>query len=117
MGSIKTTVVVLAAAGLLAGCGDDSSSGGKSSRRAAPATATIPIRGFKFVPAVVTVKAGARVTFVNRDRADHTATGGAFDTGTLHSGDSKTLELRRPGILAYRCDFHPFMTAQVTVVK
>jgi plastocyanin len=113
MGSTRTTASLFVAVLALAGCGGGSSNDSDG----APAHASIAISGFKFKPAVITVRAGARITFVNRDHADHTATGESFDTGTLHSGDSKSVELRRPGTVAYRCDFHPFMTAQVTVVK
>ena len=49
---------------------------------------TINIAQFKFAPEALTVKAGAKVTWVNADAAPHTATASedTFDTGTLKKG-------------------------------
>lgn len=81
-------------------------------------TATVPISGFLFKPAQLTVRVGARVTFTNFDSASHTATadnGTAFDTGTLVQRQSKTVTFPTAGMFAYHCAFHPFMQATVTV--
>ena len=102
---------------VLAACGGGSSNAAHRSAARAPNRVVVPIRGFKFMPAIVTVRAGGHVTFVNHDRADHTATGASFDTGSVRSGDGKTVELRKPGTFDYRCDFHPFMTGELIVVK
>lgn len=78
----------------------------------------IDITNFEFAPANVTVKRGARISWVNHDAAPHTATATAaagFDTGTLKKGDKKTLTLSKPGTYAYICSFHPFMKATVIV--
>jgi plastocyanin len=116
MRSLSIVAPVLVLSLVLAACGGGSSNA--SHRPAgAPSRVVIPIRGFKFTPAIVTVRVGGHVTFVNHDRADHTATGASFDTGSLHSGDGKTVELRKPGTFEYRCDFHPFMTGELSVVK
>src|SRR5690348_3282762 len=96
---------------LLAGCG----SGSKSPSGSA-ASQAIAISGFKYAPATVTVKAGAKVTWTNEDSAPHTATlPGTFDTGTLQKGGSKTLVLDKPGTYTYVCQFHPFMKGKITV--
>jgi plastocyanin len=113
--SVVTSALVLPL--VLAACGGGSSNAAHRSAAGAPNRVVIPIRGFKFTPAIVTVRAGGHVRFVNHDRADHTATGAPFDTGSLHAGDSKTVELRKPGTFEYRCDFHPFMTGELSVVK
>lgn len=91
---------------------------GSSSSAAGGASVAIDIANFKYAPVSVTVKAGAKVSWVNHDAAAHTAkaTGsGGFDTGTLNKGDKKTLTLSKPGTYAYICEFHPFMKATVTV--
>lgn len=94
----------------LAGCG------GGDSPPAAPRTATVEIREFEYVPETVRVAAGGTVTFVNRDRASHTATAGdAFDTGRLKRGESKRVRASKPGRVAYLCSFHPYMKAVVEV--
>jgi plastocyanin len=95
---------------VLAGCG--SSPGGK----AAPDHVTIAIEDFAFAPARTEVRAGAKVTFTNADRAPHTATaGGGFDTGVLMQGASKTVTIARQGTFAYVCALHPYMKATVVV--
>lgn len=103
---------LLATAVALAACG-----GGEDASKAT-ARATVDIADFKFKPATVTVRSGGSVRFTNGDRAEHTATlSGGFDTGTLRKGQSKAVVLSKPGSFVYRCDFHPFMTAEVVVEK
>jgi plastocyanin len=116
------TVVTVA---LMAGCGgssDDSSGSSAATSAAKPAAAggaqKVDIASFKYAPASITVKAGSSITFTNRDNAEHTATSdmaGAFDTGTLRKGATKSVRLPAPGTYAYHCDFHPFMHGTVVV--
>lgn len=134
-------VLVAATAALslgLAACGSSSSSSSTktsppASTAAAPTTTAaagtpstagpasgavkVDIANFKYVPATLTVKTGARVTFTNSDSAPHTATArnSAFDTGTLMKGQSRTLTLSKPGSYAIYCTFHPFMSGTVVV--
>ncbi len=65
------------------------------------------------------VKAGARVTWVNRDAAGHTATfteGPAkLDTDRLERGERATLSFPKAGRYAYVCAFHAFMKGVVVV--
>jgi plastocyanin len=115
--SIAASLAIAAVA--LGGCGGGSSNGG-SQKQNAQSTGTVDIKGFKFVPATITVRAGGTLRFVNSDRAEHTATGnatGSFDSGTLRQGQSKSVTLAKAGTFSYRCGFHPFMTGEVVVVK
>ena len=120
---VVLTTVVIAVGSLLIVLlsGDASGSGGAKasvSRVGVHGALRIDITDFKFKPETVTVKAGAKVTWVNNDTAPHTATDaahGGFDTGTLRKGDQKTLKLKKPGRYAYVCEFHPFMKATVIV--
>ncbi len=77
----------------------------------------VTIDNFKFAPATLNVKAGAKVTVTNNDSTTHTATadGGAFDTGDLDPGASKTVTLSKPGDYADHCQIHPFMKATIVV--
>jgi plastocyanin len=109
---------------LVAGCGDaGKGSGAAVSRAPAKSAATIDIASFKFVPASVTVRAGASVTWVNRDKAPHTAqnTGekgpAEFNSGRLDTDQSKSVPFEKPGVYRYYCIYHRFMRASVTVVK
>lgn len=78
---------------------------------------TVRIAGHSFSPANLTIAAGDSVTFINEDRAPHTATAnnGSFDTGRLGRGDSATLTFGSAGSFDYFCAIHPSMTARLTV--
>lgn len=119
---MKPTVIALLALAL-AGCGGDSGDEGTAAKQASVAkVATVQVRDFEFGPPAVTVKAGARVTFVNRDKAPHTAqtdldsSAAEFDTRRLERGARRTVTLRRPGRFRYFCALHPFMKGTVKVV-
>jgi len=77
----------------------------------------IVIQNFAFEPATLTVKVGAKVSWVNRDDEPHTATATdkRFNSKTLENGDRFTTEFNQPGIYKYYCALHPKMTGQVIV--
>jgi plastocyanin len=112
----------------LAGCGgDDGKSSPKKSAAAPSPTArqavTVNIADFKFKPDPITVKAGGTVTFVNKDKAFHTAQTelnpktAEFDTAKLEKGDRKAVTLEHPGKFKYFCAYHRFMEGTVEVVR
>ncbi len=89
-----------------------------SSEAPASSTLTIDIQGMAFQPASVTVKAGAKVTWVNRDGAPHTVTSmdsGPLASGTLNRGASYSMTFDDPGTYTYYCKFHPNMRASIIV--
>jgi plastocyanin len=104
--------LALAVTLLLAGCGS-------SEKPAAPKTATVAIKSFKYKPATVHVQTGGRVTFVNDDSAGHTATfttgPSKLDTNRLNRGDRAALTFPKAGHYAYVCAFHAFMKGEVEV--
>jgi plastocyanin len=78
---------------------------------AAPAPAqplNVNMANFAFGPKELTVKAGTTVTFVNGDRATHTATadGGQFDTGNIAAGNSGSITLSQAGTFRFFCKLH-----------
>ncbi|TYB44117.1 cupredoxin domain-containing protein [Actinomadura chibensis] len=89
-----------------------------SSAPAAPVAGNaVSIKGFAFVPATLTVHAGATVTWTNDDEEPHTVTSG---TGPLRSPamDAKATyrhRFARPGRYDYICTIHPFMHGTVVV--
>ena len=92
----------------LAGCGESAAS--------APTPVTVDIASFKYKPETVTVAKGTKVTWVNQDKAGHTATfTGGLDTDRLEKGDRKALTFDKPGRFPYVCAFHAFMTGVVVV--
>jgi plastocyanin len=127
---IPLTALCIAAALSVSACGSSAATSSHSASTRATTTASsaaaagpaakaarVQISNYAFHPGAITVAAGARVTFTNHDQTAHTATqsGGAFDTGTIAPGASKTVVLKRPGTYTYYCQFHAFMRATVVV--
>jgi plastocyanin len=83
------------------------------------AAAQVTIDNFSFNPVELTVAAGTRVTWVNRDDVPHTATSTAkpkiFDSGTLDTDQKFSHVFDKPGVYEYFCAVHPKMTARVVV--
>jgi plastocyanin len=113
-------LLALAAALAVSACGSSTgSSTGPSKSGAQAGPRRVVIAGYAFKPATLTVKAGTRVTFVNRDKTAHTATSQTtgFDTGTIAAGRSATVTASKPGTYSYYCQFHAFMVAKLIVSR
>jgi plastocyanin len=84
---------------------------------AAPAAATVHIKNFKFVPAMLTVAPGTSVAFVNDDQEPHTvtATDKSFDSEGLDTNQTWKHTFAKSGSYAYFCEMHPYMHGNVTV--
>jgi plastocyanin len=92
----------------------------KATDQAAPAETTrVVIDNFAFAPRELTIAAGTRVTWVNRDDVPHTATSSAkpraFDSGALDADDTFSFVFKAPGTYEYFCAVHPHMTGKVIV--
>ncbi len=101
-----------AAAGLLLAGAAASTSG------ATPAPArVVVIENVQFSPQNLVVKAGERVTWVNKDLFPHTATADAksFDSQAIAPNASWSWVAGKAGTYAYGCTFHPTMKGTVTV--
>ena len=68
-----------------------------------------------FQPAVLTVKAGDAVVWVNKDPFPHTATAGAFDSKSIAAGGSWKYKTKARGEFPYVCRLHPTMKAILRV--
>ncbi|WP_405163450.1 cupredoxin family copper-binding protein [Nocardia sp. NBC_01499] len=77
----------------------------------------VNIDNFAFAPATLTVKAGTKVTWANRDEEPHTvaATDGSFHSPGLGTGATYSFTFAKAGTFAYICSIHPFMKATVVV--
>jgi plastocyanin len=77
----------------------------------------IVIQNFAFEPATLTIKAGTKVTWINRDDDPHTATAvdKKFNSKTLDTGEQFSMEFDQPGTYKYYCALHPRMTGEVVV--
>src|SRR6266576_657206 len=80
----------------------------------------IEIKDFAFNPQTITVKAGEKVTWINRDEAPHTALSveKQFKKSTALDTDQEfTITAGAPGTYTYFCSVHPKMTGTIVVVK
>ena len=77
----------------------------------------VNIVDFKFDPEVLQVKEGDTVTWINKDRAAHTATAddGTFNSDNLDKGAQFSYVFGEDGEYSYTCIYHPSMKASVIV--
>lgn len=118
-----TTALALAACAALGACGGTTASttaARPAATAAAPASVSgstiVTIKGFAYRPQTVTVGRGTRVTWVNRDAANHTVTfHHGPELGNLNRRQRKSAVFRTRGTFAYVCQYHPFMKGRVIV--
>ena len=95
------------------------SAGAPAQQVAATAPNAVAIDNFAFGPAAITVAAGTKVTWTNRDDEPHTVVSAdaprAFKSGALDTGDSFSFTFDKPGTYRYFCSIHPHMTGTVVV--
>lgn len=115
---------------IVAACGGPSPTTSTSTPTAVPTTAPIAtsttaptsggnnvsIASFAFSPQSLTVTAGTKVTWTNKDSTTHTVTadGGAFNH-MLSPGDTFSFTFTKAGTYQYHCSIHPTMTATIVV--
>jgi plastocyanin len=79
----------------------------------------IVIDNFKFEPRRLMIRAGTRVTWINRDDVPHTATSTArpkaFDSKTLDTDGQFSHVFATPGTYEYFCAVHPHMRGEIVV--
>lgn len=107
---LRMSVVSMAALGLLA-------LGAAASVPAAEATARVVVKEFMFAPTTLTVKAGAIVTWLNKDEEPHTifSDAGLFRSGALDTDGTFEFKFDRPGTYHYVCTIHPRMVGTIIV--
>jgi len=78
----------------------------------------VTILHFEFGPQAVTVKAGTKVTWTNKDVEPHTVVSNdhIFQSEALDTGDTFSVTFDKAGTYGYFCTLHPHMTGTVTVV-
>ena len=83
-----------------------------------PTTADqVVIQSFAFGPQAVTVRAGTKVTWVNKDIEPHTVVSDShkFQSEALDTNESFSVTFDKAGSYGYFCTLHPHMTGTVTV--
>ena len=121
---LSLSFAVLIAFGLLSGCSKSS-----NSNPTAPSNPTSPepnqvwMQNSSFVPASISVSAGTKVTWINKDSYAHTVTSGTpgnptglFDSGNINAGGTFSYTFDSTGTYQYYCRIHPdIMQGTVTV--
>jgi plastocyanin len=81
------------------------------------ADAQIKIANFTFDPPVLTVKAGATVTWVSNDDIPHLVSekDGKFRSSALDTGGKFSQTFSAAGTVEYFCAIHPHMTGKIVV--
>src|SRR6476619_4030816 len=76
--------------------------------------AAVQINDFAFSPPSLTVKAGTKVTWRNKDDIPHTVVTSTrlFKSGALDTDDSYSFTFNDPGTYQYFCSLHPHMTGK-----
>ena len=84
---------------------------------AAPSNASVSISNFTFNPQVLTVRAGATVTWTNQDDVPHAivADDKSFRSKVIDTDQSFSFTFAKPGAYSYFCSIHPHMTGKVVV--
>jgi plastocyanin len=77
----------------------------------------IAIHNYAFVPAQITVLAGTKVKWINKDEVPHTVVGvnNMFRSSALDTNDAYSYLFRKPGKYTYFCTLHPTMTGTIIV--
>jgi len=77
----------------------------------------VQIKGFAYTPAIVNVKVGTTVHWVNQDNAPHTVTGNDESWGSdkLRKNDEYSQKFDKAGTFEYFCKYHLSMTGSVIV--
>jgi plastocyanin len=85
--------------------------------QAGAAANQVVIENFSFAPATLTVKAGTKVTWINRDDVPHTVNENdkRFKSGPMDTDDQFSYTFSAPGTFSYFCALHPKMTGQIIV--
>jgi plastocyanin len=78
---------------------------------------SVTIESMVFSPNEFKVKLGETIEWTNKDLVPHTVTSetGAFESQTIAPGAKWTYRPRKAGVFAYKCSFHPTMSARFTV--
>ena len=78
---------------------------------------TVLIEGMRFVPQLLIVRRGDRITWINKDPFPHTvtATDGKFDSHEIAPDGSWSYVARKAGEYDYVCSLHVAMKGRVLV--
>jgi plastocyanin len=119
-GGLAAVVLLMSACGGSSGAGAMPAGGAPGPASNVPAhTDLVQITNFAFAPAVITVVAGATVTWTNEDTTQHDvfAPPVGLKSPVLNQNDSYAHTFSSPGTYPYICSIHPFMHGTVVVTS
>ena len=78
---------------------------------------TVTIINYVFTPTTLNITVGTKVTWINTDAVEHTATSdlGLFDGDLPANGGSYSFTFTSAGLYTYHCSLHTYMTGQIVV--
>ncbi len=116
-GGLAAVVLLMSACGGSSGGAMAMPVGGGPATEAPANTDLVQITNFAFAPAVITVAAGATVTWTNEDTTQHDvfAPPVGLQSPVLNQNDSYAHTFSSPGTYPYICSIHPFMHGTVVV--
>jgi plastocyanin len=89
----------------------------RTGQAVAAAANAVKIDNFTFAPGTLTVNAGTTVTWKNEDDSPHRIAdkNGTFTSAALDTDDTFSHTFTAPGMYAYICTIHPYMTGKIIV--
>jgi len=83
-----------------------------------PTEHQIVITSFEFEPILLKIRAGDRITWLNKDIVPHTATASddSWDTGIIETNQSKSVTFSKSSTSSYFCFYHPTMKAKLNII-
>lgn len=88
-----------------------------STAKRPPQSFDIEIKDFSFGPMMLTVPAGATVTWTNKDEEPHTvfSSDDVFKSKALDTDEKFSFTFTKPGTYKYFCSVHPKMVGAIVV--
>jgi plastocyanin len=78
---------------------------------------SIEVKDFMFTPMTLTVNAGEKVTWLNKDDEPHTVVSdaGLFRSAAMDTNESFSFKFDKPGTYRFTCSIHPRMVGTIIV--
>src|SRR3974377_1468189 len=79
----------------------------------------VQIDNFSFAPRTLTVRAGTKVTWINKDDVPHTVASAEkkFPSRAIDTDEHYEFTFTAPGTYKYFCSLHPHMTGTIVVTE
>ncbi len=112
---LLASLAVISAIALTTACTQAPAQAQAPAAAAQAAERVIEIKNYMFME--VTVPAGTKVTWINRDEVPHTVIerNKLFHSAALDTDDKFSYVFSKPGTYDYFCSLHPYMVAKVIV--